>query len=141
MPYPIHTLAVDQILTFRQAHLWPDKPIDHVKMLGDDAALHLGAFDGENLIGVASFFQESSGMRLRKLAVAPDYRGAGLGSKLVQEGAAMAKEQGFAELWCDARQSACGFYQALGFVLEEHTFTKSGLTYQIARLNLKNQPE
>lgn len=105
-------------------------------MPGDETALHLGAFDGETLIGVASFFQEPPGIRLRKLAVAPNYRGAGLGSDLVREGAALAREQDFTELWCDARQTARGFYKAVGFALDGDTFEKSGLTYQIARLNL-----
>ncbi|MEO0383666.1 MAG: GNAT family N-acetyltransferase [Pseudomonadota bacterium] len=136
MSYPIRSIAAEQTLAFRRTHMWPDKPLDHVKVPGDETALHLGAFDGEGLIGVASFFQESPGIRLRKLAVAPNYRGAGLGSDLVQEGAQLAREQGFTELWCDARQSARGFYEALGFKLDEATFEKSGLTYQIARLNL-----
>lgn len=130
-----HILA-SETLAFRQAHMWPDKPLEHVKVPGDETALHLGAFDGENLIGVASFFREPPGLRLRKLAVAPNYRRAGLGSDLVREGAALAREQGFTQLWCDARQTARGFYEALGFKLDDDTFQKSGLTYQIARLNL-----
>lgn len=136
MPYPICPIPAQQTLVFRQAHMWPDKPLEHVKVPGDETALHLGVFDGETLIGVASFFREPPGMRLRKLAVAPDYRGAGLGSDLVREGAALAREQDCTELWCDARQNARGFYEALGFTLDEATFEKSGLTYQIARLNL-----
>lgn len=119
--------------------MWPDKPLEHVKVPGDETALHLGAFDGESLIGVASFFQEPPGIRLRKLAVAPGYRRAGLGSDLVKEGAKLAREQGFPQLWCDARQTARGFYEALGFTLDEATFEKSGLIYQIARLNLSDQ--
>lgn len=95
--------------------MWPDKPLEHVKVPGDETALHLGVFDGETLIGVASFFQEPPGIRLRKLAVAPDYRGAGLGSDLVKEGAKLAREQGFVELWCDARQTARGFLRSAGF--------------------------
>jgi len=118
--------------------MWPDKPLDHVKVPGDETALHLGAFDQENLTGVASFFQEPPGVRMRKLAVAPDYRGAGLGSQLVQEGAKLAREQGHTQLWCDARQTARGFYEALGFTLDEEVFEKSGLAYHVARLNLEN---
>lgn len=140
MPYPIRPIPAQQTLVFRQAHMWPDKPLEHVKVPGDETALHLGAFDGETLVGVASFFQKPPGIRLRKLAIAPNYRGAGLGSQLVQEGAKLAAEQGHTQLWCDARQTARGFYEALGFTLDEATFEKSGLTYQIARLDLTDQP-
>lgn len=136
MLYPIRTIAAEQTLAFRHTHMWPDKPLEHVKVPGDDAARHLGAFDGEVLIGVASFFREPPGLRLRKLAVAPHYRRTGLGSRLIRQGATLAQQQGFTELWCDARQTARGFYEALGFTLDEATFEKSGLTYQIARLNL-----
>lgn len=33
-------LDVEEILLFRQTMLWPDKPLCHVKVLGDDDAIH-----------------------------------------------------------------------------------------------------
>lgn len=141
MPITTCTIAAEQTLAFRRAHMWPDKPLDHVKVPGDETALHLGAFDGETLIGVASFFPQAPRVQLRKLAIAPAYRSAGLGSQLVKEGAVLAQKEGFTELWCDARQTARGFYERLGFEVEDETFEKSGLTYQIAWLNLTDQPQ
>lgn len=141
MCYPIRSIAAEQTLAFRQVHMWPDKPLDHVKVPGDETALHLGAFDGVMLIAVASFFRQPPRVQVRKLAVAPAYRSAGLGSQLVKEGAALAQREGFTELWCDARQTAHGFYERLGFEIEDETFEKSGVTYQIARLNLTDRQQ
>lgn len=136
MRYPIHTIQTDQTLVFRQANLWPDEPIDHVKVPGDDTVVHLGAFNGETLIGVASFFRQPPRVQLRKLAVAPTHRSAGLGSKLVRRGALLMHKEGIEQMWSDARVTATGFYEALGFEIDTETFEKTGLLYKVARLKL-----
>ncbi|MEM6712605.1 MAG: GNAT family N-acetyltransferase [Pseudomonadota bacterium] len=133
MRYPIRSIAAQQTLRFRQKHLWPDMPLEHVKVPGDETAHHLGAFDGQKLIGVASFFAHPKGVQLRKLAVDPMYRKRGLASRMIEEGARCAKKDGHAQLWCDARQSALHFYERLGFKIDPDVFEKSGVTYQIAR--------
>lgn len=136
MPYPIRVISAEETFAFRQVNLWPDMPIEHVMLTGDDAALHLGAFDGETLIGLASFFRQPPNVQLRKLAVASAYRGQGLGAELVQHGNRLMREEGFEELWCDARVTATGFYEALGFEIDTETFEKTGLLYKLARIKL-----
>ena len=137
MPITFSLLPAHETLGFRQAMLWPDKPIEHVMVPGDDAALHVGAFDKDTLIGVGSFYPVAPKVRLRKLAIAPDYRTAGIGSKLVLFGAQAMKRDGLNELWCDARQSACGFYEKLGFVVSDDVFYKSDIAYVKAHLDLR----
>lgn len=129
-------MPADETLAFRQSMLWPDKPLSHVMVPGDDTALHVGAFDKTTLIGVGSFFPAAPRVQLRKLAVAPAYRTAGIGSQLVLFGARVMKNDGFHELWCDARQTACGFYEKLGFVTSNDVFYKSGVAYVKAHLDL-----
>ena len=133
-------LPAHETLGFRQAMLWPDKPVSHVMVPGDETALHVGAFDKETLIGVGSFYPAAPKVRLRKLAVAPDYRTAGIGSKLVLFGAHAMKRDGLHQLWCDARQSACGFYEKLGFVVSDDVFYKSDIAYVKAHLDLYSLP-
>ena len=55
---------------------------------GDDAGLHLGAFDGDRLVGIASLYREARAdrptrarWRLRGMATDPDVRGAGFGAR------------------------------------------------------------
>lgn len=136
MPPTIRCITAQETLALRQLVLWPDRPISHVMVQDDDIALHLGAFDGDTLIGVGSFYPDAPNARLRKLAVAPEYRGIGLGVCLVQHGADLMAKKGLRTLWCDARKDAHGFYEKLGFVMSDEVFEKSGIEYVKAQLDL-----
>ena len=59
------------------------------------------------------------------LGVAPDYRGKGIGKKLVLAGLARLKSKGLqvAELTVDSEnKAACAVYQSLGFEVQANTF-------------------
>ncbi|MEP2781774.1 MAG: GNAT family N-acetyltransferase [Pseudoruegeria sp.] len=134
--YEFRTLSPQATLALRQAVLWPEKPIADLTVPNDETALHLGLFIKDQHIGVASFFPDNLTVRLRKMAIANSHQGRGLGATLLQEGAHRLKHDGYRELWCDARVNALGFYQKLGFNIDPDRFEKSGLIYQVARLNL-----
>ena len=60
------------------------------KRLGDEIALHLAAYDGESVLGIASFFPQNQSeefqhghWRIRGMAVQPDLQGSGIGKKIV----------------------------------------------------------
>ncbi len=134
--FPMRPIPASQTLVFRQTHLWPDKPLSHVKVEGDERALHIGAFDGKILIGVGSFYSQGTKARLRKLAVDPNYQKMGIGSDIVLHGARVMQKNGAGLLWCDARQTARAFYEKLGFDVDAEPFDKSGIAYLVARLSL-----
>jgi len=134
--FPLRSIPANQTLAFRQEILWPDKPLSHVMVEGDDSALHIGAFDGETLIGIGSFYPQGTKAQLRKLAVDPSYRKMGIGRDIIQHGAQMMQNQGIGFLWCDARKTAIPFYQKLGFKIEPDVFYKSGIAYVKAQLCL-----
>jgi GNAT superfamily N-acetyltransferase len=88
----------------------------------DPGTRHFGAFDGERLVGVATFFAEPCPLRpgprawrLRGMATLADMQGRGAGSSLVTKGVGVARNDGAALMWCNARISARGFYEKLGF--------------------------
>lgn len=134
--FTFETLPADAVMRFRQAMLWPDKPLDHVRVCGDDTASHVGCHDNGALIAAGSFYGAGAQVRLRKLAVHPQYRRRGLAAAIVRTGAIKVRDQGATQLWCDARQTALGFYTSLGFVIDPEVFEKSGVAYQVARLDL-----
>lgn len=136
----IRAIAAPETLALRQTVLWPHKSIHDVMLPEDETATHFGAIDGDDLVGVASFFPDGTKVRLRKLAIHPAYQGKGLGKELVMTAAIHLKAEGFSTLWCDARQSALGFYARLGFMLDPEVFEKSGLPYQLAELDLRHLP-
>lgn len=121
----------------RRAVLWPDRPLEAQGVEGDETALHLGALKGDGVIGVASFFRDGPRVRLRKLAVAPAHQGQGIGAALLRAGAARLRADGCTALWCDARVTALGFYERLGFAVTGPIFHKSGVAYRVATLDLR----
>jgi predicted N-acetyltransferase YhbS len=84
------------------------------------AAIHIGAFDGETVIGCASVFPEPHesdplAWRLRGMAVDPSRQGEGIGRLVLEASVAAATEAGAPLLWATGRVSAMAFYQRLGW--------------------------
>ena len=99
---------------------------------------HFGAFDGTRLVGVATFFPEPCpsrpgprAWRLRGMATLPEMQRRGLGSNLVAEGLRVARADNAELMWCNARVSARGFYEKLGFATfgEEFVLPVAGPHY------------
>lgn len=130
--------SIPATLTYklRQQVLWPESPIERVMVPEDHQALHIGAFEEENLIGVGSFFFDLPSVRLRKLAVLPEKQGRGIGSNLIRFAANQPDLQKADYIWCDAREDAVAFYQRLGFKVEGDIFQKFGVSYLRARVEL-----
>jgi len=89
----------------------------------DPDTRHFGAYEGGRLVGVATFFPErcseqpaAPGWRLRGMATLPEMQRRGAGRALVAAGVRVAEAAGAALMWCQARTSARGFYESLGFV-------------------------
>ena len=108
----------------RQKILRPQQRVEDVVLPHDDDAdtLHLGAFVDGALVGVATVHREPSpeasdalAWRLRGMATETEARRRGCGSKLVAGCVEHAKKYGATRMWCTARESAKGFYDALGF--------------------------
>jgi predicted DCC family thiol-disulfide oxidoreductase YuxK/GNAT superfamily N-acetyltransferase len=85
---------------------------------GDDdpSTIHLLALDDAELIGCATMLaSDSDAIQLRGMAVADDWQGQGIGKQIVDAAKVIAKAQ-HKSLWCNARFSAIGFYERLGWV-------------------------
>jgi len=136
MPPRIQTIPPEATLDLRQRVLWPEKALAELVLPEDQDALHFGAYIGQALVGVASFFPDGVTVRLRKFAIDPAHQGQGIGRALVAAAANDLSEKGFAEIWCDARVTACGFYKQLGFEISGHSFDKQGVLYRRAHLAL-----
>lgn len=103
--------------------LRPGRPPEASRFPGDGApgTVHLGAFlEGERCVGIASLY-DNQGIQLRGMAVAPGHQGRGIGAALVREAQRRARESGRG-LWCNARVSAVGFYQKMGWQIDGDRF-------------------
>lgn len=91
---------------------------------GDDAhdTLHVGAFNEDVLVGIASVMRESppgdedpNAWRLRGMATVPAVRGQGYGGALLERCLRHAIDRGGDLAWCTARVPAAGFYRRYAF--------------------------
>lgn len=131
----IAEITAEQTRPVRQAVLRPHQAASELVYPGDDASdsFHLGAYRDDELLAILSMYfmskpdETSPAWRIRGMASIPDARGIGLGRTLVE----MAREKAWASerapIWCNARQSAFGFYEKLGFVIEGELFEIEGI--------------
>jgi ribosomal protein S18 acetylase RimI-like enzyme len=77
--------------------------------------IHLGAFDGESIVGTLILTPEGSAAKMRQVAVWPDRQAQGVGSRLVAFSEAYARAAGFTTMVLHARESAVAFYESLGY--------------------------
>ncbi len=114
------------VFPLRWQVLRPGMPAETAFFPGDEAptTLHLAAFMGEEVVGVASFYEEAFpwegvegyAYRLRGMATAPAHqRKAGIGTAILQTAWPLLSARGVKVVWCYARLTAVPFYQRSGF--------------------------
>ena len=97
-------------------------------------SFHLGAFESNQLISIASFYGERNERivawkqyRLRGMATLPQYQGKGVGLEVMKFGLDHLQNNKADVLWCNARTSAAPFYEKIGFDGFEETFEIEGI--------------
>jgi GNAT superfamily N-acetyltransferase len=109
----------------RQQVLTPDHDLKKSKFEHDDdedISFHLGAFIESQLVSVASFYYDRNTnfpdlhqYQLRGMATLPEFQGQGLSSELLNMAFPVIKQNFCTLLWCNARVTAIGFYEKVGF--------------------------
>ena len=115
----------------RQQVLIPDHDPKKAKFESDDdedISFHLGAFHESQLVSVASFyydrnmiFPDQHQYQLRGMATLQDFQRLGLSSELLNMAFPIIKQNFCSLLWCNARVTAIGFYQKVGFKIQDET--------------------
>ena len=96
------------------------RPVD---LADDDPTLfHVGAYDGEQLVGTGNVRREPApwapdvpAWRLRGMATEPERRGEGVGAAVLEALLEHCQAEGGGELWCNARTPARTLYLRAGF--------------------------
>lgn len=147
------TVAVEEVpaevtYALRRAVLRPDG--GEVVWAGDEdpATFHLAArADDGRVVGVVRFSPAPcpwlgpggeviarTPWQLRGMATDPDVRGSGAGRALVVAGLAAVAARGGDLVWCDARVTAAGFYERMGFTVVSEPFDKPGIGPHVGML-------
>lgn len=90
--------------------------------------IFFGAFENGELIGTVNYFTKASKTaQLCAFAVIADRQKSGIGSQLVQALFADLRAQNFEKCIVEARGTAVGFYEKMGFVLTSSAFKNERL--------------
>lgn len=132
-------IQIEQIfpsLTWRIRHevMYPDLPLESVKLEEDFDGVHFGLYLDHKLTGVVSLFNKVGVYQFRKLAILSDAQKQGLGTQLMEYILDFCKIQKATKLWCNARVNAKEFYHKFGFRETNKTFFKDGYDFVIMEL-------
>jgi predicted GNAT family N-acyltransferase len=127
----IRKIKDSQTWALRKAVMWPDKPLDYVRLKEDDQGLHYGLYEENELVSVVSLFIQGEAAQFRKFATSTDRQGKGHGSRLLTFVMAEAQKYGVCSIWCNARVDKAAFYEKFGLEKTGKHFTKGGKDYVI----------
>lgn len=125
----IRQITWPETIPVRHLVLWPERPPTFSQLDNDPQGQHFGAFIEEKLVCVASVFIDGKQARLRKYATLTEYQGQGVGTAVLQAIFTYLKHAQVGYFWCDARESAIGFYRRFGMQVEGDRFYKSEVAY------------
>lgn len=96
----------------------------------DETATHVAAYDGGDPIGAARLrdLDETTG-KVERVAVRAPYRGQGVGTDLMAELEATARQQGFQRLTMHSQLQAAPFYDRLGYERVGEPFEEAGIPH------------
>jgi predicted GNAT family N-acyltransferase len=127
----IKNISAADTWELRRAVMWPDKPVDYVRLKEDNEGLHFGLFDQQQLVSVVSLFIQNGEAQFRKFATRPDRQGKGYGSRLLRFVLAEANRYQVRHIWCNARADKTSFYEKFGLEKTDKHFSKGGIEYVI----------
>lgn len=78
-------------------------------------SVHILALDGADVVGCVLFHRQGESGRLYQMAVLPEYRSRGIGTRLVEALERLARSWGMAQIYLHGRDYAVGYYERLGY--------------------------
>lgn len=117
-------ITPEETYPLRHKILRPNQTIEDCQYPADTEynTFHLGVFVGDQLISVASFYNENlpdmksnHQYRLRGMATDPDFRLQRAGTRIIEKAQTIIQNRQADLLWCNARITVSDYYKKLGF--------------------------
>ncbi|MBS2213740.1 GNAT family N-acetyltransferase [Carboxylicivirga mesophila] len=131
MNHRIVEISADETIAIRHQVMWPDKPVDYVRLPNDEEGKHYGLFIDGEMVSVISLFITDKQAQFRKFATLQRLQGKGYGTLLLEEVIHVARSLNLDKIWCNARMDKAGYYAKFGMKLTDQTFLKGGIEYVI----------
>lgn len=129
----VREVPVGRILDLRHRVLRIGLPPESAHFPGDDApgTRHFAVQDGERVVGCATYLTSSHdgepAWQLRGMATEPNLQKKGVGRTLTESSLLMLAKETPKLFWCNARTSAVGFYERMGWQILGSEFDIPGV--------------
>ena len=127
----IKKIPYQQTWPIRQKVMWPDKPLEYVKLEKDPSGQHFALYNQDEIKSIISFFINDNDAQFRKFATLTNQQGKGYGSKLLRFVMDELHANKLTRIWCNARLDKAQFYERFGLKKTNQTFVKGGIEYII----------
>ncbi len=118
---------------------------------GDVTSLHFGGYHDEVLVVSASFYSSTAPFyseivtyQLRYMATDSSVQGRGFGARVLAFAEGELRQRGIEQMWANARDTALGFYQAIGWSAvagSEHLSAETQLPHTVIFKRILNNGE
>lgn len=99
--------------------------------------LLIGAFEEDELLACCILTKIAEDTcKLRQMAVRPKIQGTGLGAAMMNYAEQLAKDAGYKKMVMNARKTAKGFYEKLGYEIEGDEFVEVTLPHFFMQKNI-----
>ena len=99
--------------------------------------LLIGAFEEDELLACCILTKIAEDTcKLRQMAVRPKIQGTGLGAAMMNYAEQLAKDAGYKKMVMNARKTAKGFYEKLGYEIEGDDFVEVTLPHFFMQKNI-----
>ncbi len=132
----IECINAEATYSIRKAVLRKGKTWSSCLFEGDNltSTVHYGLFVNKELAGIISLFENKFGnftnqnqLQIRGMAVLESHQKKGFGHLLVIKAEEYAKTKEMEVIWFNARETAVGFYEKLGYQIIDKSFLIEGI--------------
>ena len=99
--------------------------------------IHIGCFDDDKMEGCCMLVpKDKENIQLRQMAVTSGLQGKGIGRVLTTFAENVARDRGYKKIMMNARKTAMGFYEKLGYSKTGDEFTEVTIPHFVMEKNL-----
>lgn len=100
------------------------------ELLSENKQLHFLCFQEKEIIGCFILIKNNSNtLKMRQVCIKSKFQQKGIGSKMLLFAEKWAKENGFNQIYCHARNNALAFYKKLNYHIEGNSIVEVGLKH------------
>ena len=136
MQIEIKEINADKTYNLRQQVMWPNKPLDYIKLEKDQEGYHFGLYKDNKIVSVISLFINKNNAQYRKFATDKKEQGKGYGSILLKHVILFSEKINIKNIWCNARKDKSEYYKRFGLSTSNNTFSKGGIDFVIMEKQL-----